>query len=859
MNETSKAIDPVCGMEVDTASPPGGVAVHNSKTYYFCNASCREKFSDNPEKYLKPPSALPAEKEGFSIDPVCRMTIDEDAPKGGVFDYKGERYYFCNPRCNEKFQGDPEGVLAKYREAAEEPAEMEEEKTLPAKAQSLAVLEIIGMSCASCAATVEKSLRKVPGVSKANVNFAAGKAFVNYDPKTAGETILREAVKKAGYEVALKNAKNGLQSELAEEVFKKRLVVAWIFALPLFFVAMGQMFGITLGLSHRTLAIIQLLLCTPIMLAGSNFFRVGTKAMRNLSPNMDSLVAIGTGTAYLYSLQQTLGGHDHLYYETAGLLIAFILLGKTLEAGAKAKAGRAIKALLDLGAKSARVVREGVEVEIPVEEVVVGDRVRVRPGEKIPVDGVIVEGNSTIDESMLTGESLPVDKAPEDSVTGATVNLSGAFLFEARKVGADTALRQIVRLVEEAQGSKAPIQNLADKVSAVFVPAVILIAAVSFAVWLAVTGDVAESLKSFVAVLIIACPCALGLATPTAVMMGTGIGAKRGILIKGAEALQLAGDVGVVVFDKTGTLTIGKPELVGISTAEGYSEEEALRLGASAESPSEHPLAKAILKARTGALSPVSGFLAHPGKGVEGVVEGKKLLVGTKGFLAEKGVDPSPVETAVDNFQREGKSTLLLGVDGRAVAVFAVADTLKDHAKEAVLGLEDMGIEVVLLTGDNRATAEAIGKAAGVSRIIAEVLPADKEMVIRELKGEGKSVAMVGDGINDAPALSRADVGIAIGTGTDIAIESASIVLVRGDVRDVPRTIALSRYTMRKIKQNLFWAFIYNIVGIPLAAGVFVPLFGWRLHPVVAGAAMAFSSVSVVTNSLSMKRFRTGK
>mgnify|MGYP001214883969 CR=1 FL=1 len=847
-------IDPVCKMEVDPDNPPGGTYVHDGTKYYFCSKGCNERFSKNPEKFLKPPSALPAEEEGHSIDPVCHMTVDESNPRGGTADYKGERYYFCNPTCNTKFTADPEGVLGRYRES------LEEEETLKAPVNlsdaRSSVLDIGGMSCAACAATIERSLRKVPGVGEANVNFAAAKAFVKYDAMLTDEEHLKEAVSKAGYVVLEESVDQGVKAEEEQAQFKKRLFFAWLFAVPLLVVAMGGMVGLDLGLREGLSGWVQLALTTPIMLAGSNFFRVGIRALWLRSPNMDSLVAVGTGTAYLYSIYQTVWGGGHLYFETAGLLIAFILLGKTLESSAKAKAGRAIRALMELGAKTARVIRDGEEVEIQVDEVIPGDIVRVRPGEKIPVDGVITEGNSTVDESMLTGESIPVDKGEGDLVIGATVNKAGTFLFEAKRVGADTALSQIVKLVEQAQGSKAPIQNLADKVSAVFVPTVIVIGLIALVVWLLATGDPAAAVKAFVAVLIVACPCALGLATPTAVMMGTGIGAKLGILIKGADALQRAGEVDTVVFDKTGTITRGTPRLVESYVVSGTDDAKALQLAASAEMSSEHPLAKAILDANEAPLLKAKEFKAHVGRGVEADVDGERVYVGTISFLELMGVDTERLSMELERMESEGKTVLALGVGGEGLALFAVADTLKVGAADNVAALKEKGLEVILLTGDNKRTAEAIGREAGIEKVLAEVLPADKEHAIRTLQEEGRVVAMVGDGINDAPALTRADVGIAIGSGTDVALESADAVLVRDDLGDVARTIALSRYTMRKIKQNLFWAFIYNSIGIPLAAGLFYPFTGWLLHPVFAGAAMAMSSVSVVTNSLSMRRFK---
>ncbi|MBI5441440.1 MAG: heavy metal translocating P-type ATPase [Deltaproteobacteria bacterium] len=874
-----------------------------------------------------PASALPAPEEGKSIDPICSMTVDEASPRGGSWDYRGERYYFCNPRCREKFAADPEGVLASYRAGLEAKLEAEPAPGLGGgKPGGKEVLDLTGMSCASCAAAIERSLRKVPGVGRASVNFAASKAYVefeadqltrddlvsavenagygvrkegelrtvdltlagrsseagtvlrglpgvsgvelearrarvSYDPAKLRVSAMLGALKTAGVEAVLGERRDGEEEARRTEVrsFKRRLAAAWLFSLPLLYVAMGEMSGLPVpGLSHRAMALLQLALCTPVILAGSNFYRNGTKALLHLAPNMDSLVAVGTGTAYLYSLFQTFWGGGHLYYETAALLLAFILLGKTLEAVAKGKTSQAIKKLLALAPKTARVVRDGEEVEIPAEEVEVGDLLRVRPGERIPVDGRVTEGRSSVDESMITGESLPVEKAPGSVVIGATVNKTGSFVFEATRVGADTALAQIVHLVEEAQGSKAPIQDLADKVSGVFVPVVVAVASLAFVAWITVGGkDLAFALSAFISVLIIACPCALGLATPTAVMVGTGKGAELGILIKSAGALQQAGEIQAVVFDKTGTLTRGEPRLTDVVLRGGLGEAEILRAAGAAESGSEHPLGEAVVtgaREKGIALPGATDFRAEPGKGVEARVEGRRVLVGTDRFLAEAGVDPSPLLAEKARLDGEGKTALCVAVEGRAEALLAVADTLKEHSAEAVASLKRLGIRAVLLTGDNRRTAEAIGKSVGIDAVLAEVLPAEKAREIAELQGKGLKVAMVGDGINDAPALTQADVGVAIGTGTDVAIEAGDIVLVKDDLRDVVRAMGLSRYTLRKIRQNLFWAFVYNSVGIPIAAGVLYPFTGWLLHPVVAGAAMAMSSVSVVSNSLLMRR-----
>ncbi len=868
-----------------------------------------------------------------ALDPVCRMDVDPATPPGGSVDYGGETYSFCNPKCRERFAADPEGILAAYAAALAEP---EDEPTrAPAAGAAKEVLDLTGMSCAACAAAIEKGLRKVAGVVGATVNFAASKAFVEFDPARASHGDLVAAVARAGYGVREAGAERvtelgvsglgsaadarrveaallaltgveaatvnlgaerarvtydpgaarvsrmvaaiqalGFSAQLApsrdaeaearrDEVrgLRLRLLVSWGFAVPLVVLAMGHMVGLPVPpLSPRAMGLAQLALTTPIVLACWHFYANGARALAHGSPNMDSLVAIGTGTAYLYSVYQTFWGFGHLYFETAGMLLAFILLGKTLEAVAKGKTSEAIKKLVGLAPKTARVLRDGQEAEVPVEEVEVGDRVRVRPGEKIPVDGRVVEGRSAVDEAMITGESLPVAKAPGDVVIGATVNKTGSFLFEATRVGSETALAQIIQLVEAAQGSKAPIQDLADRVSAVFVPAVVAIALLAFSAWMTPAGaELGPALSAFIAVLIIACPCALGLATPTAVMVGTGKGAELGILIKGAAALQTAGRVQTVVFDKTGTLTRGEPRLTDAVARGEFGADELVRLAAGAEVGSEHPLGEAVVAAardRGHPVAPAEAFEATPGKGVAARVDGRAVLVGTHRFLAERGVDPASLVAEKERLESEGKTALCVAVDGRAAGLLAVADTLKEHSAEAVRALGRLGVQVILLTGDNRRTAEAIARQVGIDRVLAEVLPADKAREVARLQAEGRVVAMVGDGINDAPALTQADVGIAIGTGTDVAIESADVVLVRDDLRQVVRAMALSRYTMRKIRQNLFWAFAYNAVGIPVAAGVLYPFTGWLLNPMIAGAAMAFSSVSVVTNSLSMRRYR---
>ncbi|MHB8765677.1 MAG: heavy metal translocating P-type ATPase, partial [Deferrisomatales bacterium] len=735
----SVATDPVCRMEVDPDAAPGGSAVHEGQTYSFCHPACREKFAADPSRYLRPPPGLPGEAEGVSIDPICHMTVDEAAPNGGTSDHGGRRFYFCNSRCREKFAADPEGVLAAYAAAVAEARRPPEEAPAapPARGAAKEVLDLTGMSCAACAAAIERGLRRVGGVTAANVNFAASKAYVEFDPGRAGHADLVAAVGKAGYGVreagaervaeltvgglgsaadaervaAALRAVAGVESatvnlgaararvtydpstarvsRMVEAVkaagyaarlaagrdaeadaregevrgLRLRLAVSWAFAVPLVYLAMGHMVGLPVPhLSPRDLGLAQLALATPIVVACWHFYVNGARALVNRSPNMDSLVAIGTGTAYLYSLYQTFWGGGHLYYETAGMLLAFILLGKTLEAVAKGKTSEAIKKLVGLAPKTARVVRDGQEVEVPVDEVEVGDRVRVRPGEKIPVDGRVVEGRSAVDEAMITGESLPVEKGPGDVVIGATVNKTGTFLFDATRVGSETALAQIIQLVEEAQGSKAPIQNLADRVSAVFVPAVVLIGLLAFHAWMTPAGaELGPALSAFIAVLIIACPCALGLATPTAVMVGTGKGAEMGILIKGAAALQTAGQVGTVVFDKTGTLTRGEPRLTDARALGELAEDDLVRLAAATETGSEHPLGEAVVAAareRGLELPAADGFEATPGKGVSARVDGRSVRVGTHRFLSEAGIDPTLLLAEQERLEREGTSAL---------------------------------------------------------------------------------------------------------------------------------------------------------------------------------------------------------
>jgi Cu+-exporting ATPase len=662
-----------------------------------------------------------------------------------------------------------------------------------------------------------------------------------------------------------------LETFTAPEKEIKRLARLSLFSLaiglPMAVVAFGMSLRWWLVGLDAPVNLLFFVLATPVQfVAGWRFYRGTWDALRNKSANMDVLIAMGTTAAWAYSTVVTflpyLGvpvANPATYYDTAAAIIGLILLGKYFEEIAKGRAGDAIRKLMDLAPRTAHVLRDGQEQEIPVEQVQAGDVFVVRPGERVPVDGVILEGASALDESMITGESIPVDKKAGDTIIGATINKTGLLRGQATKVGADTTLNQIIKLVEDAQVSRAPIQRLADKVASVFVPAVITIATVSALAWLLAFGKpIPFGLTIFIAVIIIACPCALGLATPAAIMVGTGKGAENGLLIKGGEYLEKAHKLTTVVFDKTGTLTKGQPSVTEIATAAG-SETENLRLAASAEKGSEHPLGQAILRAaqvKGLTLSEPEDFQAVPGKGVTAVVDGKTVLVGNRGLMAQAGIATVPLEPALQTFEAEGKTAMILAVEGRLTAAIAVADTLKEHSVEAVAALRRMGIEVVMLTGDNRRTADAIAKQLGVDRVVAEVLPAEKEARIRELQKQGRVVAMVGDGINDAPALAASDVGIALGSGTDVAMEAGGIVLIKDDLRDVVAAIQLSRSTVGKIRQNLFWAFGYNTALIPLAAGLLYIGFGILLDPIYAGAAMGFSSVSVVANSMTLRRFK---
>mgnify|MGYP000950923116 FL=1 len=740
---------------------------------------------------------------------------------------------------------------------------------------------VLGMSCAACSKSAERSLKKTEGVSSAVVNIATEKASVEYDPKVCNIDNLRAAVEKAGFTMELEDHINREDDTTSF----KRFLVAIVFASLLFTISMGPMVGISLPAiispHHNPLnyALIQAILAIVVMVAGKKFYIKGFKALYQLGPNMDSLVAVSTSASFIYSIISTFkiayepgfadnilasGHHLPLYYESCAMIIALIMLGKYLEGRSKSKTSEAIKSLLELQAKIAIIEVDGQEKEVEIDKVRVGDIVIVKPGQKIPVDGSVIFGSTSIDESMLTGESIPVEKTVGDPVTGASVNKNGYIKFKVEKVGKDTTLSQIIRLVEEAQNRKAPIANLADLISGYFVPTVIGIALVSGLAWLFIGGTSFQfAFTIFISVLVIACPCALGLATPTAIMVGTGKGAENGILIKGGDSLESAHKISTVAFDKTGTITEGRPRVTGVKNlSKSLDEDQLMSFAASIESNSEHPLADAIVdysKEKGVEIYPVEDFVSITGKGVEALINKKRVSLGNLKLIDSYGDinDKSSLKSMVDEYAERGNTPMLLAIDGHVKAIIAVADTIKEDSAKAVEKLHQMGIKVAMITGDNEKTALAIAKQVGIDIVRADVLPSEKSQVIKDLQDQGEFVAMVGDGINDAPALALADVGIAIGSGTDVAIESADIVLMKNSLMDVPNSIKLSKETIRNIKENLGWAFGYNIIGIPFAAGLIYLFGGPLLNPMIAAAAMSLSSVSVVSNALRLRKFRT--
>lgn len=738
------------------------------------------------------------------------------------------------------------------------------------------LMPISGMTCASCANAVQRAIGKLDGIKEVNVNYATEKARVIYDSSQTRISEIKNAVTKAGYKPLDVDSQDQVDQDKERKAKEEKalwikFIISVVFTVPLMYVAMGHMIGLPLpevidpGAQPLNFGMLQLLLVIPVVIAGWRFYTVGFSRLFKREPNMDSLIAIGTGAAIiygLYAIAQIANGHHEyahdLYFESAGTIIALILLGKYLESVTKGKTSESIKKLMGLAPKTATVIQDGKEMEIPIDEVETGDIILVRPGEKIPVDGVVITGRTSVDEAMLTGESIPVEKNPGSKVVGASINKNGTIEFKATRVGKDTTLSQIIQLVEDAQGSKAPIAKMADVISGYFVPIVIAIAIIAGLAWYISGESAVFSLTIFISVLVIACPCALGLATPTAIMVGTGKGAEHGVLIKSGGALETAHKIETVIFDKTGTLTEGKPVVTDIITTNEITETELLRLSASAETGSEHPLGEAIVnkaKEEKLELTPAEDFEAIPGHGIAVVIDGKRMLLGNEKLMLEQNIAITLQENS-DRLAEEGKTPMLVASDGKFLGIIAVADVLKESSVRAVEALHKMGIQVAMITGDNKRTAKAIAKQVGIDRVLAEVLPQDKAEEVKKLQLEGKKVAMVGDGINDAPALAQADIGIAIGSGTDVAMESADIVLMRSDLMDVPTAIELSKRTIRNIKQNLFWAFGYNTAGIPIAAGLLHIFGGPLLNPMIAAAAMAFSSVSVLANALRLKRFK---
>ncbi len=879
--------DPVCGMDVDPASA-AAVRKVNGQTYFFCSTGCAQQFDAAPERHLEAGKDYQVAGLGTAtsattgVNPVmtgpqkieipilnldcatCVQTIERVLQElEGV---KKASVNFATAKAHVTY--DPQQVSL-----------LDIEQAIKKAGYSVGGAEVqIGIKdfrCASCVTYIENALKATPGVLNATVNVATQKAVVQYIPGPASLSMLAHAIESAGYQT-IEPAAAGAPVEDPERAarmkeyraLRDRFIFAAILAVLVLVLTFGEFIPVLKSIPMQVNWIILFVLTTPVLFwAGSRFFTGAWSATRHRSADMNTLIALGTGAAYLYSVVATFlpgvlpEGLRAVYYDTTAIIIALILMGQVLEARAKGQTNEAIRKLMGLQAKTARVVRNGEEVDIPVEEVLVGDIVIVRPGEKIPVDGVVRQGSSSVDESMITGESLPVSKKSEDEVIGATINKTGSFRFRATKVGKDTALSQIIQLVQQAQGTKAPIQRLADVISGYFVPVVILIAIWSFAIWF-VFGPapvLLHALVTAVTVLIIACPCALGLATPTSIMVGTGKGAENGILIRSAEALETAHKLNAIVLDKTGTITKGKPALTDVVVNGKIPEKELLRLAASVEKSSEHPLAQAIVD---GALDQqirlvdVQNFEAVPGHGVKANVDGHELALGNLKMMMQIGASLDGLKAQAQELADNGKTPMYVAVDGQAAGIVAVADTVKEDSRAAIARLRKLGLEVIMITGDNQRTADAIARQVGVDRVLAEVLPEDKARNVQKLQQEGKIVAMVGDGINDAPALAQADVGFAIGTGTDVAIEASDITLIKGSLTGVAVAIELSKATMRNIKQNLFGSFIYNVLGVPIAAGLLYPFFGILLSPIIASAAMALSSVTVVSNALRLRGFK---
>ena len=854
------ATDPVCGMKVDPQSARAS-ADHNGTTYYFCCPGCRDKFQADPGKYLSKASPAATAAPAHAKDPVCGMSVDPQKARASLV-HDGVTYYFCCPGCRDKFQADPAKYLQK-KEQAPAPAGPKAGGIYTCPMDPEVRQEGPG-SCPKCGMALEPETITAPATRTEYV-CPMHPEIVRDEPGDCPICGMALEPRTATIEEA--------NPELDD--MTRRFWASTALVLPVFVLAMGAdlapQFAARL-ISGQVLHWVEFALATPVVLWGGwPFFVRGWNSVVNRHLNMFTLIALGVSIAWIYSTVATLvpgifpaslqmpDGTVAVYFEAAAVIVALVLVGQVMELRARSRTGAAIKMLLGLAPNTARIVRsDGREEDIGLDQVCPGDRLRVRPGEKVPVDGTVDEGSSTIDESMVTGEPIPVEKHAGDRVIGATVNGTGSLLMRAEKVGADTLLAQIVRMVSEAQRSRAPIQRLADVVAGYFVPAVVLASVIAFVVW-ALWGPeprLAHAIINAVAVLIIACPCALGLATPMSIMVGTGRGATAGVLIKNAEALEIMEKIDTIVVDKTGTLTVGKPSLTSVQATNRFREDDILRLGASLERASEHPLAAAIVggaEARNITLAAVAKFESVTGKGVRGEVDGRAVAIGNRKLLETLNIDPGALDERASALREEGQTVMFVVIDGKAAGTIGVADPVKESTAEAIRALHEEGLQVVMLTGDNPVTANAVARKLGIDRVTAEVLPEQKAEIVKKLQAEGRLVAMAGDGINDAPALAQSHVGIAMGTGTDVAMESAGVTLLKGDLRGIVRARRLSHATMRNIRQNLFFAFIYNSIGVPIAAGVLYPFFGVLLSPMIAAAAMSFSSVSVITNALRLR------
>ena len=874
--------DPVCGMNIEEKDAVGN-SEYRGKTYYFCALSCKEDFDKDPEKFLR------KEQPIASLRHVSQKAVSPEARRVDM-PVTGMSCASCASRIQDalsKLQGVERASVNFAAEKATvffNPSEGNVEEFIKTVkdlgygvSASKITIPIKGMTCASCVEKVQKALSSLNGVFSASVNLATEKATVEYMPAQVGMRDFKKAIKSIGYEIVeVEQGEDIVEKEKRERErdyrsLKRKLLFGAALVLPLFMLVFWEKIGLSaiIKIPKQINFMIQFIIQTPIQFwVGWQFYTGAIAAARHRTTNMNTLIAVGTSAAYIYSVTATFspslfeirGYAAEVYFDTAAAIIVLILLGRLLEARAKGQTSEAIKKLIGLQAKTARVIRDGHESDIPVEEVEIGDIILVRPGEKIPMDGIVKNGHSSVDESMISGESIPVEKNIGNEVIGATINKTGSFKFEATKVGRDTMLSQIIHMVQEAQGSKPPIARLADKIASIFVPAVIGIATLTFIIWLFFGPAPAftYAMLNFIAVLIIACPCALGLATPTSIMVGTGKGAENGILIRGGEALETAHTINTIIFDKTGTITKGEPLVTDVIPLNA-TENDVLFYSASAEKGSEHPLGEAILKKareKNIELKDPAEFQAVPGHGIKAKITEKTVHLGNTNFMNDETIDVKELAEKAEQLSNEGKTPMYVAVDKKIIGIVAVADTLKENSLDAIKALHKLGMEVAMITGDNKRTAQAIAQQVGIDRVFAEVLPEDKAKEVKKLQAEGKVTAMVGDGINDAPALAQADIGIAIGTGTDVAMEASDITLISGNLWGVAASIALSKATLRNIKQNLFWAFAYNIILIPVAAGILFPFFGILLNPMFAAAAMGMSSITVVTNALRLRRFR---